>query len=103
MHGNPADLLVGGLRFSGMQARPDRDTQLRDCRDYRLGGANRQGRLLKGGKEPVPGRIDLPTTEPAELTANRSVVGRHKPLPPSVPESDGQVRRPHDIREEDCR
>jgi hypothetical protein len=89
MHGNPANLLVDGLGLSGMHARPDRDAQLGDSRDDRLGGANRMGRLVKGGEEPVSGGIDLSTMEPVELSANRSVVSRHKPLPRPVPESDG--------------
>jgi len=103
MHSNAADLLVGGLGLSGMQARPDRDAQFGDCRDDRFGGANRLGRLVKGGEEPVSGGIDLSTTEPVELSANRSVVSRHELLPRPVPEPDGQVARPHDIREEDRR
>jgi hypothetical protein len=61
------------------------------------------GRLVKGGEEPVSGGVDLSTTEPAELAANRGVVARHEPLPRPVSEPDGQFGRPHDIREEDCR
>ena len=103
MYGNSADLLVAGLGLSGVQARPDRDAQLGDRRDDRLGGANGLGRLVKGGEEPISGGVDLSTTEPVELSTNRSVVGRHKPLPRPVPQSDGQVGRPHDIREQDRR
>ena len=103
MHGNPADLLVGGLGLSGVQACPDRDAQLGDCRDDRVGGANRLGRLVKGREEPVSGRIDLSTAEPVELSADSSVVSRHKLLPWPVPESHGQVGRPHDVREKNCR
>ncbi|HEY8639094.1 MAG TPA: hypothetical protein VIL53_01165, partial [Solirubrobacterales bacterium] len=69
MHGNPADLLAGRLGLSGMQAGPDGDAQLGDCRDNPISGANRLGRLAKGGEKPVSGGIDLSTTEPAELSA----------------------------------
>ena len=103
MHGNPAELLIGGLRLSGMQARPDRNTQLGDCRDDRVGCPNRLGRLIKGGKEAVSGGIELSAMEPAELSANRSVMGRHQSLPGLVTEPDGKLGGPHDVGEEDCR
>jgi hypothetical protein len=103
VYGNPADFLVGGLGLSGMQARPDRDPYFGDCRDDRVGGTNRLGRLLKAGEESVAGGIDLSTTEAVQFSANRSVVGCYKLLPRPVPESGGQLGRPHDIREEDCR
>jgi hypothetical protein len=74
-----------------MQARPDRDAQLRDCGDDCVGGAHCLGRLIKGGKEAVSGGIELSASEPAELSANRSVMGRHQPLPRLVTESDGQI------------
>jgi hypothetical protein len=86
-----------------MQTRPDRNIQLGDCRDDCVGGAHRLGRLIKGGKEAVSSSIELSATEPTELSANRSVVGRHKSLPRLVTESDGQIGGPHDVREEDCR
>jgi len=103
MHSNPADLLVGSLGLSDVQARPNRDAQPGDCRDDRIGGAHRLGWLIEGGEEAVSGGIELSAAEPAELSANRSVVGRYKPLPRPVPESDGEVGRPDDIREKNCR
>jgi hypothetical protein len=103
MHGNPADLLIGGLDLSDVDACPDRNAQLGDCRDDRVGAANRLGRLVEGGEESVSRGIDLSTTEAVEFSANRSVVARHKPLPFPVPEPGGQVGRPYDVREEDCR
>jgi hypothetical protein len=103
VYGNAGDFLIGGLSLSNVQAHPDRDAQLPDCRDDRLGCTNRLGRLVEGGEEPVSSGIDLSTMEPMELSANRSVVRRHKSLPRPIPEADGQVRRPDDIREEDCR
>jgi hypothetical protein len=103
VHGNPADLLAGRLGLSGMQAGPDRDAQLGDCRDNPISGANRLGRLTKRSEEPVSGGIDLSTTEPAELSADRGVVRRHELPPGPVPEAGGQVGRPHDVREQDCR
>jgi hypothetical protein len=101
--GNPADLLAGSLGLSGMQAGPDGDPQLGDCRDNPIGGANRLRRLTKRSEEPVSGGIDLSTTEPAELSANRGVVGRNELPPGPVPEAGGQIRRPHDVREQNCR
>jgi hypothetical protein len=86
-----------------MQAGPDRDAQLGDCRDNPISGANRLGRLTKRSEEPVSGGIDLSTTEPAELSANRSVVRRHELPPGPVPEAGGQVGRSYDVREQDCR
>ena len=103
MNSNPANLLAGGFGLSDMQARPDRDAELPNCLDDRIGGANSLGRPLKRGEEPVPGGIDLATTEPVELPANRSVVGRHKLLPGTVSESDGHLGRPDDIGEQDRR
>jgi hypothetical protein len=103
VHGNPADLSGGGLGLSGMQTRPDRNAELGDCCDDCVGGAHRLGRLIKGGKEAVSSGIELSAAEPAELSPNRSVVGRHQPLPRLVTESDCQIGRPHDVREEDGR
>jgi hypothetical protein len=103
VHGNPADLSVGSLGLSGVQTSSDRNTKLGDCPDDRVGGAHRPSRLIKGGKEAVSGGIDLSATVPAELSANRSVVGRHQPLPRLVTESDGQIGGAHDVREEDRR
>ncbi len=103
MHRNPGDLQAGRLGLSGMQAGPDRDAQPGDCRDNPISGANRLGRLTKGGEEPISGGIDLSPTEPAELSANRGVVRRHEPPPGLVPEAGGQLGRPHDVREQDCR
>src|SRR5207249_101975 len=91
VNGNPADLSVGGLDLSGMQTRPDRNTQLGNCRDDRVGGAHRLSSLIKGGKKAVSGGIELSSTEPPELSSNRRVVGRHQPLPRLVTEADGQV------------
>jgi hypothetical protein len=103
VHGNPADLLASSLGLSGMQAGPDRDAQLGDCRDNPISGANRLGRLTKRGEEPISGGIDLSTTEPAELSANRGVVRRNELPPGAVTEAGGQVGRPHHVREQDCR
>jgi hypothetical protein len=103
VHGDPADLSVGGLGFSGMQTRADPNTQLGDCRDDRVGSTYRLGRLIKGGKEAVSRSIQLSATEPAKLPANRRVVSRHQPLPGLVTEFDGQVGGPGDVREEYCR
>lgn len=103
MHGNPADLSVGGLGLSGVQARPDGNTELGDCRDDCVGGTHCLGGLIKGGKEAVSGGIEFSATESAELSANRGVVGRYQPLPRLVTESDGQLGGPRDVREEDCR
>jgi hypothetical protein len=86
-----------------MQAGPDRDAQLGDCRDDPISGANRLGRLTKRSEEPISGGVDLSTTEPAELSANRSVVGRNELPPGAVPKAGGPVGRPHDVREQNCR
>lgn len=103
MHGNPADLSVGGLGLSGVQARPDGNTKLGDCRDDGIGGAHCLGRLIESGKEAVSGGIEFSATESAELSANRGVVGGYQLLPRLVTEPDGQLGGPHDVREEDCR
>jgi hypothetical protein len=86
-----------------MQSGSDREAQLGDGRDHGLGGANRLGRLVKRGEEPVSRGVELSTAVPVQLPANRSVVSRHKPLPCPVPESDGLVGRPHDVGEENRR
>jgi hypothetical protein len=103
MHGNPGDLLVGGLGLSGMQSGSDREAQLGDRRDDGPGGANRLGRLVKRGEEPISRGVELLTTVSVQFPANRSVVSRHKPLPRPVAESDGLVSRRHDIGEENRR
>ena len=103
MNGNPAELLLGGLGLSGVQACPERDAELGDCCDDRFGGANPLGRLVKSGEEPVSGGVDLVTMETVELSANRGVVGRDQPLPRPVAELDRQVGRSHDVREENGR
>src|SRR5207248_10931433 len=79
------------------------NTELGDCRDDCVGGAHRLGGLIEGGKEAVSSGIELSAMEPPEFAANRSVVGRHEPLPRLITESDGQIGGPHDVREEDCR
>jgi hypothetical protein len=99
VYGNPADLSVGGLGLSGMQACPDRNTQLGDCRDDCIGGAHRLSRLIKGGKEAVSSGIELSTAEPAELSAHRRMVRCQQISPSLVPEARGQLGRPDDVRE----
>jgi hypothetical protein len=99
MHSNPADLLAGRFCLSGMQARSDRDAKLGHCRDDCSGGVNRLGRLVKRCEEAVSGGIDLSTTEPLELPANRSVVRSDEPLPCPVAKPDGQVSGPDYVRE----
>jgi hypothetical protein len=85
-----------------MQAGPHRDAQLGDCRDDPISGANRLGRLTKRSEEPISGGVDLSATEPAEFSANRSVVGRNELPPGAVPKAGGPVGRPHDVREQNC-
>src|SRR5690242_9590617 len=64
MHGNPGDLLAGRLGLSGMQSGSDREAQLGDRRNHGLGGANRLGRLVKRGEEPVSRGVELSTAVP---------------------------------------
>jgi hypothetical protein len=56
--------------------------------------------LFERREESISGRIDLLTSEPAKLSANRGVVRSHQRLPFPIPKPQGEIGRPDDVSEE---
>ena len=68
-----------------------------------LGAADRSGRPVERGKEPVAGRLHLDATEPSELRAHALVVRSQELLPSRVPEFGCLLGRIHDVGEQNRR
>jgi hypothetical protein len=92
--------LVARLSLTGMQSDTDGDTELTDRGGDRLSSMKRLRRLFERREESISSRINLSTVEPAKLSADRGVVGRHKSLPLPVPEPHGEICRADDVGEE---
>jgi hypothetical protein len=67
-----------------MNASPDGNSKLLDAADDRSGARKSRGRCVQGRQEAVTGRIDLATSESAELFSHDGVMPREEFAPGMV-------------------
>ena len=65
------------------------------------GGEDRPRRAVEGREEPVTRRVELPSLEPRELSTNDRVMLLQELAPSRVSEARRQLRRTHDVGEQD--
>src|SRR5262249_12632109 len=71
--------------------------ELPDRTADREGATDGARRTVEGGKEAVPGGIDLAAAEPLELAADRGVVCAEELAPAVIAEFHGPLRRADDV------
>jgi hypothetical protein len=99
MHRDTTELLAYDLTLSGVDARANVDAQLPDRVHDRPSAANRTRRTVKGRQEAVASSIDLATSMPRELVANKEVMLSEQIFPFSITEFDKSLRRLDYVRE----
>jgi hypothetical protein len=67
VHRDAPDVVVEQLAFPGVQAGPDLQAVLGQLGPDGIGRADGSGRAVKGGQEPIPGRLDLATTKSRQI------------------------------------
>ena len=103
VHRDTADLAVDRLDLTGVDPDPDVDPQLLHGADDRDGRNDPVGRPGERREEPVPGGVLLVPVVSAELGANRLPEPAEERPPAGVAQIGGDVRRPHDVEEQDGR
>src|SRR5438105_14601275 len=93
VHGDPTHLAVHQLALTGMEARPQLETEGPDRVSDRARRANRPRRPVEGGEEAVARGVDLATAKPRQLLPDGCVMGLEKLAPAAVAELGGSPRR----------
>jgi len=99
MHRDTTELLAYDLTLSGVDARANMDAQLPDRVHDCPSTANRTRRTVKGCQETVASSIDLATSMPSKLVANKGVMLSEQVFPSSITEFDKSLGRLNDVRE----
>jgi hypothetical protein len=100
VHRDAPDVVVEQLAFPGVQAGPDLQAVLGQLGPDCIGRADGSGRAVKGGQEPIPGRLDLATTESRQVSPNRLVVFLQDAMPAAVTQFGRELGRVHDVSEQ---
>src|SRR5712691_5952464 len=91
VHSDAGDLVARHLTLAGVDAGPNGEPQTMQPGDDVLRASHRPSRSVKGGKEAVPGGVDLRAPEAREVLAHESTVAFEQGVPGAVAELSGQV------------
>ena len=98
---DPDDLAVAHLAFARMETGAHVDADGLQRLAEGRGGEDRPGRAVEGREEPVTRGVELPSLEPRELATNDRVMLLQELAPSRVSEARRQLRRTHDVGEQD--
>jgi len=100
MHGDAADAVSADFDLTEMYPGADPQVEPCDTSAERTGTGDGPGRAVERREHPVPGPIDDPPLESADLALGHVMVPVEEPTPLLVAKPRGKVRRSDDVREE---